>query len=34
MCSLQVHMPFFVIFGLLEPSTSKTPFDTCLSFSS
>ena len=33
-CNLQVHMPFFVIFGALLPSTSNTPFDTCLSFSS
>ena len=33
-CNLQVHMPFFVILGALDPSTSKTPFDTCLSFSS
>ena len=33
-CNLQVHMPFLVIFGLFEPSTSKTPLVTCLSFSS
>ena len=34
MWSLQVHMPFLVILGAFEPSTSKTPFVTCLSFSS
>ena len=34
MWSLQVHMPFFVILGLFDPSTSNTPLLTCLSFSS